>query len=155
MNDAINLSSNAAEALFVNKKEQSQNCPTEDNNDASKSAEENSLSEPPTKKKVIVARRKKSKVIRLNKQALNEIAQSFTRKHKLNVIKKISKKIKSWKIDFFNLSKKKWRKIVYARQGLHKCLLLLCNVTSIVRKGQLYVLPVETKFLFTLSVCTN
>ena len=67
MNDAINLSSNAAKTSFVKCCKDIQNYSTEDNNDSDKLDEEDPLSELPSKKKVI----------RSNKQAKHEIVQSL------------------------------------------------------------------------------
>ena len=77
MNDAINLSSNAAETSFVNEEEESQNYSTDDNDESDKLDEEDPLSKLPNKKKVVISANKKSNVIRPNKQAINEIAQSL------------------------------------------------------------------------------
>ena len=54
---------NAVETSFVNEKEESQNCSTEENNGSDKSSEEDTLSEPPTKQKVVIALHKESKVL--------------------------------------------------------------------------------------------
>ena len=109
MNYAINLSSNDAETSFINEEEESENNSTEGTNDSDKSGEENNLSEPPSKEKVIVASHKKSKVIRSNKRTLSEIAQSS----KIYSEAQSKRHQKSAKIDFFNLSEKRQKKIVY------------------------------------------
>ena len=145
VNDAINFSSNAAETSFPMKKKVKtiplKTVMTRTNQ-----------TEPPINKKSSPCPALKSKVIRLNKQALCKIAQS---KHRANVIKKVLKKINSVKIDFSNLREKKEKKIFYARWGWRKCLLLLWKINIIVHSRKLYILPMETKFPFTLSICTD
>ena len=74
-NDEISLPSNAAETSFGRDVGQTES--KDDQSNKSDSNENDANLEPSAKKKVVVAPHKKCKVIRSNKQALSEIAQSL------------------------------------------------------------------------------
>lgn len=76
-NDEISLSSSAAETSFMKNVEEEDIDSEEDQSNESDSNENEASLEPQPKKKVVVAPHKKCKVIRSNKQALSEIAQSL------------------------------------------------------------------------------